>query len=73
MCDQKHVWLPAAMKASTREAGADVKDLQMPASGRWGLMVQSESPGKMGDSHIKDHLHLSVGAEVFIRRERGTE
>ena len=27
----------------------------------------------MGDSCLKAHLHLSVEAEVFIRRERGTE
>ena len=27
----------------------------------------------MGDSHLKAHLHLSVEAEVFIRRERKTE
>ena len=28
---------------------------------------------KMGDSCPKAHLHLSVEAEAFIRRERGTE
>ena len=27
----------------------------------------------MRDSHLKAHLHLSVEAEVFLRRERGTE
>ena len=27
----------------------------------------------MGDSHLKAHLYLSVQAEVFTRRERGTE
>ena len=28
---------------------------------------------EMGDSHHKAHLHLSVEAEISIRRERGTE
>ena len=36
-------------------------------------MSQSPSPGEMGDSCLKPHLHMSAQAEVFIRRERGTE
>ena len=28
---------------------------------------------KMRDARLKAHLHLSVEAEVFIRRERGAE
>lgn len=38
-----------------------------------GLMSQSPSSGKMGNSCLKAHLHLSVEAEVFIRRGMGTE
>ena len=37
------------------------------------LISQSPSLGKMGDSCLKAHLHFSVEAVVFIRRERGTE
>ena len=36
-------------------------------------MSQSPSPGEMGDSCLKPHLHMSAQAEVFITRERGTE
>ena len=35
--------------------------------------LPSPSPGKMGDSCHKAHLHLTVEAEVFIGREKGRE
>ena len=36
-------------------------------------MSQSPYPGKMEESCLKVHLHISVEAEVFIRRDRRTE
>ena len=38
-------------------------------------MSQSPSPGRMGDSRLKAHLHHSEEAEVFIggRREQDKE
>ena len=68
--------MSAAMKARTPEAGADVKEdgLFSGASNlEDGLMSQSPSPRKMGDSCLKAHLYLSVETEVFLRRGRGTE
>ena len=66
-CNQRQVWLPAASEVNVLQAGADVKRkvvyLQMLIKVIW----------KMGDSHLKAHLQLSVEAEVFIRRVRGTE
>ena len=63
------------MKANTREAGADVKESGLFADAGHledgGLTSQSPSPGKMEDLFLKVHLHLSVEAEVFTRRERG--
>ena len=47
------VWLPAASKASTRKAGADVKEsgfIQVPAT--WTMRC----------SPLKAHLHISVQA-----------
>ena len=71
------VQLPAATKANTSEAGADVKESGLfLGAGHLedgGLMSQSPSPEKMGDLHLKVHLLISVEAEVFIRRDRGTE
>ena len=62
------------MKANTREAGADVKESGLFADAGHledgGLTSQSPSPGKMEDSRLRAHLHISVKAEVFIRRER---
>ena len=78
-CNRKQAWLPAAAatNANTRETGADVKESGLfSGAGHLeggGLVSQSPSPGKMGDSRLKAHHHLSVQAEVFIRRERGTE
>ena len=34
-------------------------------------MGEDQSWEKMGDSCLKGHLHISVQAEAFIRRERG--
>ena len=83
------VWLRDTTKANNREAGANVKEHGLLSGASHledgGLTSQSPAPGKMGDScleahlpgrwgaHLKAHLHLSVEAEVFIRRERGTE
>ena len=76
-CNWKQVWRPASAKTNTQKAGADLKKsgLFSDASnlGDGGLTSQSPSPGKMGDSHLKTHLYNTVEAEVFIRRERGTE
>ena len=55
-----------ATKANTREADADVNNV------KW-LICRWQPSGKMGDSCLKTHLYLSVEAEVFIRRERGTD
>ena len=55
------------MKANTREAGADVQQsglFRCRPSGRWGTFP---SPGENGVSCLKDHLPISVEAEVFIR------
>ena len=55
------------MKADTREAGADVQQsglFRCRPSGRWGTFP---SPGENGVSCLKDHLPISVEAEVFIR------
>ena len=38
-----------------------------------GILSQVHLCGKMGDSRLKAYLHLSVKAEGFTRRERGTE
>ena len=35
--------------------------------------LKAHPSGKIGDSGLKAHLPLSVEAEVFIRRGRGTE
>ena len=39
----------------------------------WETQVSKPISWKMGDFCLKTHLHLSVEAEVFIRRERGPE
>ena len=52
------------MKANTQEAGADVKESGL-FSGAGHL--------KDGGSRLKAHFHISVEADVFIRKERGTE
>ena len=78
---ESQVRLPAITKASNWEAGDDVKESGLSAdTGRpvWKLgdshlKVQRSSPGKMGNSCLKVHFHLSLEAEVFIRRERGIE
>ena len=71
------VQLPAATKANTSEAGADVKESGLfLGAGHLedgGLMSQSPSPEKMGDIQFKAQSHISVEAEIFRRRERGTE
>ena len=54
------VWLPTATKANTAEAGADVKERGL---------FKCQPPENMGDPHPKVHLHISVLAEAFIRRE----
>ena len=43
--------------------------------GRQGAHVSCPSPDKMGDSHLKAHLHLSVEAQAFIggREEQNKE
>ena len=68
---------PAVTKANTQEAGADVKESGLFSGGgsreEKGLTSQSPAPGKMGDACHKAHLHLSEEAEVFTRREMGTE
>ena len=58
------VQLPGTMKASTGESGADVN-----GNGFFADAGHLED----GDSCLKAHLHLSVEAEVFIRRKRGPE
>ena len=40
--------------------------------GRWGTHLKAQVLGRWG-THLKAHLPISVEAEVFIRRERGTE
>ena len=81
--------LPVASKADSQEAGADVKGkwfIQIPATGGRGAHVlkpiswedgrplsHSPSPWEDGYSCLKSHFHISVQAEVFIRRERETE
>ena len=67
--------LPAAMKASTGEAGAYVKGSALFSDASnledGGLSPQSPSPGKIRDSSHKAHLPLSLEAErFFIRREK---
>ena len=56
-CDWKQVRLPAATKANTREAGADVKESGLFSGARHledgGLMSQSLSPGKTGHSLLQ--------------------
>ena len=65
------------MKANTWEAGADVKESGLfSGAGHLedvGLTSQSPSSGKVRDSRRQAHLLLSVEAEAFIRRGRGTE
>ena len=58
------VWLLAITNADTGEAGADVK-------GKWFISRcwSMGNLGTMGYSCHKAHLHISVEAEVFIRRE----
>ena len=65
-CHREQVRLPATTKSNTWEAGADVKE-----SGLFSGAGHLEDGGV--DSHVKAHPHISVEAEVFIRRERGTE
>ena len=76
-CNWIQVQLSAATKANTPETGADVKVSGLFADAGHmrdgGLTSQSPSPGKMEPSCQKAHLHLSVEAENFIRRQRGTE
>ena len=71
------VWLRDTTKANNREAGANVKEHSLLSGASHledgGLTSQSPAPGKMGDSCHEIHLHLSVEAEVFIRRERETK
>ena len=55
--------LPAASKANIREAGAVVKE-----SGLFKCCHLED-----GELKSQNHLHISGEAEVFIRRERGTE
>ena len=58
--------------AKTPETGADVRE-----SGLFAGASHLEDGGliskPIGDSGHKAHLHLSVEAEAFIKRERGTE
>ena len=66
---QLHWWLywnqtQVRPPANPREAGADGKE---------GDFIQMLTTWKIGDSHLKARLPLSVEAEVSIRRERGTE
>ena len=58
------VWLPAATKANSQGAGADVK-----ASGLFSGASHLEDGGPVSQSPSP----LSVEAGAFIRRERGTE
>ena len=64
------------MKDNTWEAGADVNESGLfSGAGHLedgGLVSQSPSPRKM-DSHLEAHVYLSVEAEVFIMRQKGTE
>ena len=62
--NQMQVWLPITMRSDTQEAGADLKE-----SG----LFKCLSSVKMGNSCLKAHLHISVEAEVFIRRGKGME
>ena len=71
-CKQMQFWLPAAMKANTQEAGADVKESglfadaghledgglmsQNPSPGRLGFHVSKPMPWEDGHSHLKAHL-----------------
>ena len=82
-CNRTQIWLPATTQANTWEAGADIKRkwfiFRCQPPGIWGLMSQSPPPEMTGmgkeweDSCFKAHFHFSVQAEVFIRKERGTE
>ena len=72
---EHQVCLPASTKANIREAGPDVKVVYFQVRVTWKMgdsCLEAHLPGRWG-AHLKAHLHLSVEAEVFIRRERGTE
>lgn len=56
------VWLPTPMKAS--ETGTGEKEKRF---------IQVLVTWEDGDSGCKAHLHLSVQAEFFIRKERKAE
>lgn len=45
--------------------------VQARAPRKMGGLSQRPCPGKIGDSHLLAPLHLSLEAEVSIRRERG--
>ena len=55
-CNRTQVQLPAATKASTREAGADVKE---------SCIFSGAGHMEDRDTCHKAHLHLSVEAEVL--------
>ena len=57
------VQLPAASKASTSETDASVEENSLP---------KNCSPVKMGDSLLDAHLNISVRAEMFLGRDRGS-
>lgn len=65
------------MQANTQEAGADIQENGFFSSTNnlqdRRFMSQSPSPEKMGDLHLKTQSHISVEAEIFRRRDRGTE
>ena len=76
-CDRTQVWLPAAAKADTREAGAEGKERSLFSGAghleEGVLTSQSPSPWEDGELNLKAHLHLSVEAEVCVSGEKGTE
>lgn len=61
---EMQVQLPAAPKASTPEAGADVKEM---------VYMKILAIWKMRDSCHTLHVLICVEAEIFIREERGTK
>ena len=63
-CNLMQVRLPAALKAKTPEAGPNVKTV---------VFYRCRPPGRGGAYVSKPISSFSVEAEIFIRRERGTE